>query len=573
MKIYVPARSKEKAEYFKKSNPKLNNVEFVFEIDSLFDFINNIITSSDDDYAIIAHDDVFFSCNFNQLAKDLVTELNTEWPNWGICGNAGITPVGYNLGTPNIVRYLFDPHGGPNHQRDIFAAESIDGNTILLNCKALKEYNVKLPSLPGFQLYDISLSVETLGSGLAVLISPKLACFHNSGGNQKNFDEAKKNPTFQDYLSDRLSNRSIATLNGPIAFTYKRINTQRFDIEMRALENAAIGKRKHRVAIAIRTQFRSSAMLFRTVQSVLAFIATSGETTLFIPVIITDKSEHIPDNISQYAEVIAIDRYKNNNDTRFLLVQDALANVDADYFWFVDDDDWLFPNEAERVALSIACSPPGSIFFLGSQHFIERLPSKDKVFDPSYSISPGRYYFPQDWVKSLSGSNHIPFCGIIFCASTLRKLPDHIFKHITYYEDYTLQLFSLLNSETVPVIIDKLIAGISIRNNSFDESMENTVTQEDRTSWKRSCAELASVLCNVKYNPLLLNFPSLETPKIEVEKFGRIERKLINLYRLGRGIVWFSVCFSRWNEGFRSFSEGYEKGKIKGLLRSIRDFR
>lgn len=59
-------------------------------------------------------------------------------------------------------------------------------------------------------------------------------------------------------------------------------------------------------------------------------------------------------------------------DSRFLLVSEAIKNILSDYIWFVDDDDWLFPNSAEWLANTIRSAPSASTFFIGTEHFIEK---------------------------------------------------------------------------------------------------------------------------------------------------------------------------------------------------------
>ena len=51
-------------------------------------------------------------------------------------------------------------------------------------------------------------------------------------------------------------------------------------------------------------------------------------------------------------------------DSRFLLVSEAIKNILSDYIWFVDDDDWLFPNSAEWLANTIRSAPSASTFFI-----------------------------------------------------------------------------------------------------------------------------------------------------------------------------------------------------------------
>src|SRR5690606_38212394 len=137
MRIHVAARNEAYGQQFMKNNSAVHNVVLHQGTSSLFTLLQSII-DGEDDYALFVHDDVFLPSSMNEHVFSLIEELNTNWPNWGICGNAGIIAPSLADGG-RACRYLFDPHGGPSLGGFILPAETVDGNTILLNCRALRK--------------------------------------------------------------------------------------------------------------------------------------------------------------------------------------------------------------------------------------------------------------------------------------------------------------------------------------------------------------------------------------------------------------------------------------------------
>ena len=189
-------------------------------------------------------------------------------------------------------------------------------------------------------------------------------------------------------------------------------------------------------------------------------------------------------------------------DSRYRLVRFAAESIEADYFWFVDDDDWVFPNEAERLGLVVNTAPENSIVFVGSQHFEEaslaRSPNADAT---SYRSKAARPFPAEDFLASLSGENHSPFCGVLLSRAALLNVPPAVYERVTYFEDYMTILSALLQEDCFPVTVDKLFAGISLRRSG------NSVTEKDRRTWNESMSELASHLVNSSDCSQLLSLP------------------------------------------------------------------
>ena len=507
--IYIVARSKQHGEDFIKSHSGFSSlVKIKLRHRSYFDILTDLLCCNEEKYACVVHDDVVLCDHFPEKLNALIEELNRDWPNWGLVGNAAILSMHVGYSANNIVRYISDPHGGPNLTGHILPAQSIDGNVMLLNLNSMRAKAVSLPAWDGYQLYDLTLSIETLAAGLGVFVAPHLACWHKSGGSQAEFDTAKQAESFNTYLLNRLCNRKINSLNGPIPIHFGKthINDRGIvDIEMDSLRSAAHDRRPKTVAIVTRTQFKRPTLLDRTLKTVRAFIAAAGTDHIHYThyVIFDNNADSLPQNLADNAAIFMNANLSKDDDTRYLLVNFAVQNIDADYFWFLDDDDWLFPNEAERLSLILNTMPESSVIFVDSQHYLEQpVLGHSLESPPLYRSTEGRYFPAHQFMNSLSGHNHSPFCGVIYPRGALLSINPDIYSAVTYYEDFMTTLTVLLSNYIFPVSVNKLIAGISLRKaEGTAGETGNTVSEKNRSKWDKSMSELVSQLVNAKGKP------------------------------------------------------------------------
>jgi hypothetical protein len=162
----------------------------------------------------------------------------------------------------------------------------------------------------------------------------------------------------------------------------------------------------------------------------------------------------------------------------------------------------VFPNEAERLALVVNAAPANSIIFLDCQHFRESGALDDVDGARTVTSAPANYYAADNFLASLSGSNHTPFCGQLFPRSALLAIPRNVYDTVTYYEDYMTTLFALLARHCFPLAVTKLYVGISVRTSG------NTITESDRTKWNRSMSELVTHMVNLPELSQMLSLPN-----------------------------------------------------------------
>ena len=503
--IFVVARSDESGKRFLERNPSLVDLtRILIGQTSYFEVLTDVIQNCTSDYALVVHDDVFFPENFPNLLQALLEKLSSHG-NWGLVGNAGRSTLQCGLASSSIIRYLSDSHGGPNYFGGILPCQTIDGNTMLLNVKSLREHSVTLPDFHGFHLYDIVLSIEVLSKGLSVLVAPELACFHASAGDQVAFDDSLMSDRFRSELASKVRNREIDSLNGVIdldLYSDSFWNNDRTEIVYGSLRNFVAESKKRSLSIVVRSQFKRKSTLLRTLNSIRSFAGRASYLNIEI-VIVTGTKVIDRDALGTDIKILQVDTSKFVDD-RFELVQFASKNLTSDYIWFVDDDDWLFPNAAEEVSLIVASARPDSTFFFDSQHFSESTQvDQNQWFLEPTSVKAGRRFEGHRFISCLSGHNWIPFCSAIFSRQVLASIPDSIIEKVVYYEDFVAILLSIIDEQFHPVYKDLLVAGISVR-----EAASNS-GPNDRDHWNHSMAELTSHLMNDGIYAPLITLPTV----------------------------------------------------------------
>ena len=504
--IHVLAAEAREGEAFLTANPSLaDQVEIAAGFVSPGALINNLVETAPAPYICLAHSDVYLRTDFPKLLVRLAVVLNSEYPNWGVAGNQAVIPFGVGWGGMDIVRYLADPQGPPNLVGHIMPAQIIGGSLIFLNLEALHRRRLALPPSASWSDYAILLSVETIRADLGVFICPQLALWHDCRHRTDSLKQEKTPDKTREHLRQVLKNRRLKTLKGVIGLDVKLDYVgadQRLDLEMASLRSAASGRPHKTLALVIRTRFdRPKSYLTRTIGTAKAFVAATGGSIKCGIHIVTDKK---PLSLAEYDGLLdGVEIHEaylpEINDSRYLLVKHAADEIEADHFWFIDDDDWIFPNEAERLALIISVVPGESLIFLDCRHFYETVgPAGNEA---SGNAKAGKIFLAKNFIISLTGQNQTPFCGVIYPRSLFGAIPDQCFQTVVYAEDFMSTMFALLMGHYLPVVVDKLFTGISIRPSG------NTVTEKDRRNWRYANSAIFSHLVNMPGGPQIMSLP------------------------------------------------------------------
>lgn len=544
-KIFRLCRNDEKIKKLREEEKKyhLPKTEYKKDID-LYEFINGIIEKANVDYALICHDDVILpegiDVNIVNAIKSMDSYVGDE--NWGVLGNAGLEVL-----TKRTLTYIADPHTKilpPKTERPKLV-ESLDGNTMLLNIKALRKKKVKLPEeLTGFHLYDLILCFESYRKGLVCGVTSELYVKHLSSGNYKSFVLATQEKKFQKYFRRNYSNHQITTINGLI-----EINRNYKDLSKRAKKNISIEDTILKIVTEIFSNqvislniliriHKETNKLFRLLDSVRILQSNIGGKDIKISVhlginnISPEKIESFIEKIQkEYSDlriktvfVKKTKRYPRVEALRTLVK--SLPKEENSYLWFVDYDDFVFPTMANYLQSILKDS---KIVVGESVVFEEKWNDSNK----KPTTSELKVHFEHTLAENIySGETSVPICSVIYETEFAKKVMEKHELLGDYYEDYALLLLASLHEPIYSYPV--LYAGISYHG-------ENTVLETDRTHWDYSYASSISSIINKGlinqniYNLILQNKRQNSQLEQEVAEFRGFKEgylwKLLNQYR------------------------------------------
>lgn len=455
---------------------------------SYYRLILDAIAEAKSEYILICHDDVVLGNGFFQRVEELTSDLaNREVP-WGVVGNAGIGADGQT-----IYRYICDPHGGPQKSSYPKPVLSVDGNTLLINRRALLASGFQYPDLQGFHGYDVALSLECLSAGLLVLADHRLMVVHASKGAKSSFDQFVAGPVFGKYLSSRLVNHTVPTLNGPIdlsaAIDYSYLQEQhdscdRFDIVER-LDEVLEKSRLHIkpvVTIVCRTQLDRQYLLDRAVDSIALSLSECKGLAQFQVALFTDcPSNEFASEVARQRRrapslnIISLNVPKSATDTadtnRFYL---SLSGMETDYLWIIDEDHFLLPGAIAAVERQL--SEHGSTLLIGDcQRFQETWSVPDcgpeqptashrpRVPSLAGSVKLDRIH-ASDFENAIAGKDCVPLCSAILPRRALEQQLENVHPVCDFHGDYFFLLLSLTASEIEVHTLNKPIAGIAVED-------------------------------------------------------------------------------------------------------------
>ena len=453
MKVYVVARSERSGcDFIERHSSIAEHICVLLGRSSLFTVINEII-EEETEPVLLVHDDVYFNKNIIENAKKAIDILNSYYNCWGLAGNAGYACCCLGFNSSNIVRYIVDPHGGPNVSGGIIPAQSIDGNAMLLNVPLLKERGVLLPNIEGFHFYDIILSTESIVRGLGVYIIPNLLCYHKSGGSQKGFEEASKDKKISEYFSKTLKNEYLETINGKISIDspYGKNDLPLLASEVTRRKTSIV------VSIVIKTDFKRPSHLLRTIQSVKAFISSSRQDAVYECFIFSSDKCSASD---EYCG-IPVKHFKcDGENEKLFLISKAFSTLKSDYLWFIGDDECLFEKEAYFLTNILLSHPANSTFFVGTQHFEAQQRTSSLEWGVNADIYP-----KENSYSIIQEGKSIPFSGIIFPRDKVNKLLDGLIVGPNPCSvDYILELLEIYSVDFFPVLLNMKYVGIFKRD-------------------------------------------------------------------------------------------------------------
>lgn len=519
---------------------QLPSTKYVTGID-LFTFINDLIKKTDKDYLLICHDDVVFPENIGDNIEKTIKSMDSYVGNinWAVVGNAGIEVL-----SKRTLRYISDIHTVliPSQSTRPKLVESLDGNTMLLNIKNIREKKISLPTnIKGFHLYDLILCLESYKKGLVCGVSSFLHVKHLSGGNYESFLEATNSSPIQDYFIKNFKNTIVNSINGEIKINrdYNHLlpnsNNYLISIEDTVWHTISQIFSTTKIKLHILTRLHiPSNKIYRLMESLkILNLSLPKEVELHI---------HIGANNIQKSKIERFlnplkKKYNNLNidilyipktkgyprvDTLKKLVE-GLKEEENSYAWIIDYDDYAFPALGKYIQFILKDS--------------EITAGESYVFDENWgdnslvpAVSVLRHKFPFDLVDYIyTGNSSMPICSVIYKVGLLKEVMKNFNLIGDYYEDYAILLLAskghCINSFPVA------FAGISYHGS-------NTVTEIDRTHWNYSYSSfMTEVINNNLINP---NLSNIYVRAIEENK--RLRDVLADYIGFKEGLIWRMLC-------------------------------
>lgn len=463
---------------------------------SYYQFIREVMVNAHGDYILVCQDDIWLGKGFFARANALIEELNTTYPNWGVASNHGTCIHG-----THTYHYLRAPLKGPEKSAFPKLVAAVGPNIQLINLKALRERKVELPEIKGFQGYDVLLSLICLKAGLLNIADHRLFVYHESSGNKKSFQTVVQSKPYQEALQSLYINHAFPSVYGTVivdkdadySYLTRDGNDERQDV-FAAFDNALASVRNQKrptVAIYCRTQFKRNALLTR---AILSFANAAAKTTGLVDlsaVVITDQSEETLQaeiaKLQLHAPMLDLrgESYtiRNSRFSRTDLLLQAIESCTADYIWFVDDDDFIYPDALPDIGRYVADNKK-SLLIGDCQRLHEKwtdvtdagsfVPDRTSTIDFRRGAEVFNSYATND--------NLIPFCASIFPAEIMKKQIAQVDALGDFCEDYFLLLLALGAPEIEVLPIATTVCGVSVRGT------DNTVTAMDRSHWHYSYA-------------------------------------------------------------------------------------
>lgn len=457
--------------------------------------INSAIADRSHSYFLLIRDGVVLPDQFLERVTQAVGSLNSEYPNWGMAGANGLLPYGVGTGAEFDIRYsparTPPTYQGPNLAGYLLPAYWLYGGVFLFNARQLRPAGFQIPQNASPVLWEMYLSLEILARGKALVITPQLSALSPDISERLNTDDSLAE--VQEHLLHRTAVQKLATplgeveVPGAIAKRFSDGQKYGFDPQRLALSNAAMNRRVRKVAIVTRTIYHRPQLLDRCIQTVQAFLLSAGQATEFEHYLITSNPDY-----GQYQPPVGTDPstfylpISGVADTRYLLVAAAAKEIEADYYWFIDDDDWMFPQHADLLGEVMATIPERSPVIVTSllAETADAI-SRDSSY-PRFSVF--HEYPATGFFRTMTFDSQTPFCSVLFPRDTIKNLPGKMTDSLILFEDLYTILSQLLKSSSLPIVVDQLMVGITAT------SPGNTISKTDRSPWDRAMSNIASEL-------------------------------------------------------------------------------
>jgi len=451
--------------------------------------INSLLQSKSQDFVVIASSDIVLPDGWLETVSQRMDGVASKWNSCVALTAVGVSPFRYGYSATYLVDHLVEA-GYQGMSQIETPVTSSSPEFVLLDLARLR---AKLPGgFRGFSDEDFGVwfSLELALVGLNVFSSPSMATY---APRRKRLGESRSqsDKALIQFVGENTNCKEFQTTRGKVRIPLAVETNLRATpptIKNLFLAGLDFSGNAPRLAIVTRTQFKRPEELMRCLESVISFAAQYNDENLRL-VLVSDSPIPPEFNVPEVFEVLTV-KLPQGKDSRFILVGEAVSRIESDYFLFVDDDDWMFPNNAASLRQLLTVCPQDSVVFADARHYSEERGVDDSIYVGN-NVVPGRFFPGSNFPGSLAGVNNNPFCAVVFPKATFEDLTPNTYSGIEYAEDYFLVLRTLYK-DCSPFVLQGELVGISIRESG------NTVTEFGHLKWLRAKANVAQQLANSK---------------------------------------------------------------------------
>ncbi len=501
--------------------------------------INSIIENCTSEYALVSRGKVFWPIGIGSAIDSAIESANEEFgpARWGIVGNCGIEFISHRkieyLQT-RFCKIIPSCSGKPR------LATALDGNTLLLNIRNLREHSVRIPyGLSGLSIPGLVLVMEGYRQNLVSAVDSALYVFDQTDVDEYSYKTESRKSKFRKYWSSTFLNKSIDTVYGTIKLDNsvdhlkKNSSDTRLDYYSHVasvVRDLYSSKPKPVLNIVARTRLERPNQLRRLLDTI-RMARSFSQDMLDLKVVLAANNlgqsscgtEWVLAEYPEMEFVISRENPSIHGYPRVCAVRSAVDLVEEDSFiWFVDDDDFVYPESLQYLPPFLS---PKTVFVGDSAIFDEEW-SGEETF-PLKSRKSG-IYKSDDYQECVLGENPIPFCSVIYPSALLKDICSRFTLTGDYCEDYAL--FLIASSSATVMNVPLLIAGVSRHGGG-------TVSQKDRTHWNYSYASFVSEIVRMGVFPSwTADHLRKRTPQKQKSSISRrikhILRRLSNLVKI-----------------------------------------
>ena len=410
-------------------------------------------------------------------AQNLILSLDYGFKEWSIASAAGETLCDIGASGDKALSYLLAPGIFLQTVDEVFLASSISLDRFLIKIKVQDIHDI-FGTI--FSAKDLKKAINRFvdrKSG-AWLIVPQLAAWGD----------------FRNRASLKIT-KSQTQLKDELAWITKAPS----------------------LAVITRTRWQRPKLLSRNIDSVSKAIANSRQGIEVRHVIVSDL--HPPSEVEQLEADIAYVPIDDPGDSRFRLINWAVHNLEEEFFWFLDDDDYLDENAIHEIEYALSCRLSRGLIFVDSQ---QQIVFEGGIFDGK--IFSGHKYRAAKYEASYSENNFTPICSVIFPKDLIQDIPEGALDRITLLEDHLLLILALAKTNKVPLCVSKTLAYISVKKKGGADVLLN------QKAWNEARSELVRQW-SVNERMLSLGFlaNARAASKLSFKNYFHMFQKLLSL--------------------------------------------